>query len=214
MSYAQSYKLQPGLTGNSPSLHGEAVTFTVTQACVSFSLSPLCGSGVPLLLFVCVSRQCYQETVLQGIPETLGNQALEKQEQDVDRGLSQTQHIPRSWRSEWSWASGLGQRQAPEVPAKQLRKPDVGEVRPHLRTVHWDRTRESSDQPRPKKRLTRPRGASQELARPSTGTARASPQGPGLPSNPGNGCRDLHPRVIFYPRQQVSIRNVGPFFLQ
>lgn len=96
VSYAQSYKLQPGLTGNSPSLHGEAVTFTETQACVSFSLSPLCGSGVPLLLFVCVSRQCYQETVLQGIPETLGNQALQKQEQDVDRGLSQTQHIPRS----------------------------------------------------------------------------------------------------------------------
>lgn len=81
-----------------------------------------CGSGVPLLLFVCVSWECYQETVLQAVRETLGNQAPESQEQGVGTGVSQTQQVPRSWRPEQSWVTELGQRQAPEVSAKEPAK--------------------------------------------------------------------------------------------
>lgn len=138
----------------------------------------------------------------------LRNQAWENQEQGVDTGLIETQQGPCRWRS------GSGQRQAPEVPSKQLALPDrCAKSGPNPRTVHWNRAREWVGHPRSKTRLTRPRGASQESSRPSPGTARDSRQGP--------HCRQPRQQMPrrslswgrLCPMQEASIRNIGPSLL-
>lgn len=141
--------------------------------------------------------ECYRESVLQAIPEHVGKPSPGEPGARFGTSLSQTQQVPRSWRSEQSGVSGLGQRQVPEVPAKQLAKPDTW--------MRWGPTQGLFTGTGPEnrvinpgpKRLIRPRGAGRESSRPSTRNCQGPPPRNPCPQPSQHGCQGDPPQVTF-----------------